>query len=1001
MRLIVCMICLFLFRGEVYAGGAGDLIDTERTEISKELETVSSVPVRTVDFDFDQTSGLTQTKTVVLSSPDIIVDGSGSPVVPPNSYSFNIIGEVTGFVTQILPSTNNSNKHEIFVRVDVESNPSATPREKSFSMEVSDSSNPTVVLYLVNITVKQDVPPCSGDQQVFLNVVSAVCEGSIVTLGHLFGSGTGSVFLNYERWISATSSYETLLSNNVAILEATQFRAKYRDGCGVVKYSTPVTVAIDPLCPEASFPSSCLPFGESTSLNVLETETGTTISLSQRRFEDPTFTEFYSGQSTSLVITNDEISPFQTGRRHYFEVIAMEPDGRQYKFYRSIYFEEPLEPDFSFSEDTYCTDFTPLVYTDDCEIEGYIWDFGDGNTSTSKNPSHQYTARGTYDVELKVRYRCQCTEESVVAISHPVDFQFDSPEIDFVSTNSLCTTVFCPEVSYPDAICTTRAIEWDFGDTNTSTLHSPVHKYENLGTHTATMSLTYNCGCGDELRVVTHDITFSEEISIPDPVISPTQPITGVLSASAVTFTNSWFLDIIDINRLGSQALKNGMTGPWRIKESYIYETDRNATVNSVDTREDGTFTLNTFNWNNGKEGDIDNWLLANEITDYDDFSHETENVDVLGRHSSAIYGYNGQVVKAVIQNASNKEVGFTSFEDVGTEIEEGAGDPSSGNWWITDGFAMTYMSYEIEEGHSNQALVNAESINFEDLPISAVVWKERIYSNLGLYNLLQPGQGFGRLFSGIAEKVNIVCASPHPQDDSKTFLAFDEIIQKEGSYEGRLAIFQEGIEAENSFVSTAHAHTGVQSLAVNDQVSLSQGKIVLEPGKSYWLSAWVTNDTKAINTQGILDGNISLEVEFYVDDDATDPEFSTNFAPSGPVINGWQQISGQVNVPETLGSDSYWNVILGSGDLNFAYFDDLRILPMDAQMRSFVYEQDTYRLRAILDENNFASYYYYDEKGELYLVKKETERGIRTIQEVMSHQSKRYEEIGDYSDLH
>jgi PKD repeat protein len=35
-------------------------------------------------------------------------------------------------------------------------------------------------------------------------------------------------------------------------------------------------------------------------------------------------------------------------------------------------------------------------------ISGYAWDFGDGQTSTEQNPSHEYTARGTYTVKLTV-----------------------------------------------------------------------------------------------------------------------------------------------------------------------------------------------------------------------------------------------------------------------------------------------------------------------------------------------------------------------------------------------------------------------------------------------------------------------------------------------------------------------------------------------------------------------------------------------------------------------
>ena len=33
----------------------------------------------------------------------------------------------------------------------------------------------------------------------------------------------------------------------------------------------------------------------------------------------------------------------------------------------------------------------------------YNWDFGDGNTATAKDPTHRYTTRGSYMVNLTVR----------------------------------------------------------------------------------------------------------------------------------------------------------------------------------------------------------------------------------------------------------------------------------------------------------------------------------------------------------------------------------------------------------------------------------------------------------------------------------------------------------------------------------------------------------------------------------------------------------------------
>ena len=57
-------------------------------------------------------------------------------------------------------------------------------------------------------------------------------------------------------------------------------------------------------------------------------------------------------------------------------------------------------------------------------------------------------------------------------------------------------------------------------------------------------------------------------------------------------------------------------------------------------------------------------------------------------------------------------------------------------------------------------------------------------------------------------------------------------------------------------------------------------------------------------------------------------------------------------------------------------YFDDLKIEPKDALMKTYVYHPYRKMLMAELDESNFASKYCYNYKDELEEVVKETEKG-------------------------
>jgi hypothetical protein len=60
-------------------------------------------------------------------------------------------------------------------------------------------------------------------------------------------------------------------------------------------------------------------------------------------------------------------------------------------------FDVEIAPDFRYTVDN-CS--VVAFESNQCCASNYLWNFGDGNTSTLKNPSHTYTANGTYTVSI-------------------------------------------------------------------------------------------------------------------------------------------------------------------------------------------------------------------------------------------------------------------------------------------------------------------------------------------------------------------------------------------------------------------------------------------------------------------------------------------------------------------------------------------------------------------------------------------------------------------------
>ena len=152
---------------------------------------------------------------------------------------------------------------------------------------------------------------------------------------------------------------------------------------------------------------------------------------------------------------------------------------------------------------------------------------------------------------------------------------------------------------------------------------------------------------------------------------------------------------------------------------------------------------------------------------------------------------------------------------------------------------------------------------------------------------------------------------------------------------------------------------------AFSDQFTLLQGKKMV-------LGAWAKETTKCKCSTYV---NNHIEISF-------DGNRPLTFQPAGNIIEGWQRYEAIFTVPDDATNIS---VTFKSTDSNSVYFDDVRIHPFNANEKSFVYHSSNLRLMAELDENNYASFYEYDDDGTLTRVKKETEKGIKTITETRS----------------
>jgi hypothetical protein len=141
-------------------------------------------------------------------------------------------------------------------------------------------------------------------------------------------------------------------------------------------------------------------------------------------------------------------------------------------------------------------------------------------------------------------------------------------------------------------------------------------------------------------------------------------------------------------------------------------------------------------------------------------------------------------------------------------------------------------------------------------------------------------------------------------------------------------------------------------------------------------VGAWVKERNNNPDTVTTL-RNTQMQISF------TGGGSTITLKPTGNIIEGWQRIEDTLTIPATA-TQMTISLMSTNSDVP-VYFDDVRVHPYNSTMKSFVYNPINVRLMAELDENNYSSFYEYDDDGTLIRVKKETERGIKTVKETRS----------------
>jgi len=128
----------------------------------------------------------------------------------------------------------------------------------------------------------------------------------------------------------------------------------------------------------------------------------------------------------------------------------------------------------------------------------WFWNFGDGSTATTKNPSHTYASAGTFTVILTATNSYgynSATKTNYIT----VNAAGISPVATFTATPTTITAG--QSVQFTDQSTNTpTSWSWTFGDGGTSTSQNTSHTYASAGTYTVALTATNSFGSNTQTK---------------------------------------------------------------------------------------------------------------------------------------------------------------------------------------------------------------------------------------------------------------------------------------------------------------------------------------------------------------------------------------------------------------------------------------------------------------------------------------------------------------------
>jgi gliding motility-associated-like protein len=170
-------------------------------------------------------------------------------------------------------------------------------------------------------------------------------------------------------------------------------------------------------------------------------------------------------------------------------------------------------------------------------VVSWVWDFGDGNSSLNQNPTHTYTAAGTYTVILTANNGATSISEvkTNYILINPL------PQPSFTVSNPPCSLPASVNISNVSP-SSGMSYQWNFGNGQTSTAQNPpAINYSTQGSYNIQLTVTNtSTGCTNNSSQSVNIFNYAAGFTYSPQTICTGTPVNFTSTSSPGTNSYSW-----------------------------------------------------------------------------------------------------------------------------------------------------------------------------------------------------------------------------------------------------------------------------------------------------------------------------------------------------------------------------------------------------------------------------------------------------------------------------